>query len=102
MSRGPAANLPGSPVPGTADYLTGQFSAASLLGLSPANQSRAAGMALPLSTHVGGDKASLPWHPDSPMFWLAVIAGATVVGLAGASVRLRVGKGRAGAQLGTT
>lgn len=102
MGRGPAANLPGKPVPGSSDYLTGNVSAASLLGLSPANQTKAAGMALPPVTHTGGDMAVIPWHPDSPTFWLVVIAAGTVLGIAGASVRVRAFKGRASAELGST
>lgn len=100
--RGPAANLPGNPVPGTADYLSGNLSAAALLGMSPANQTRSAGSALPPVDTVAGDMAFVPWHPDSPTFWLVAIAAATVLGIAGASVHVRAFRGRASAELGNT
>lgn len=85
-----------------ADYWNRQLSPSALLGLSGAVQSKAAGQALPPVAASGGDSASIPWHPDSPQFWLVVIAGATVLGLAGASVRVRAFKTRAGAELGSS
>lgn len=73
-------------------------------GLSPAAQQRTdspAGEALPSSSNTGGDKGALPWHPDSPAFWVALLAGATVLGVFGASFNVRAGKGRAGVHVGT-
>jgi len=77
------------------------LTASRLLGLNMASGSQAAGQALPPTTAAYGDRQQLPWHPDSPTFWLIVIAGATILGLAGVEVRGRVGKGKAGAQIGT-
>jgi hypothetical protein len=83
-----------------------QVTGPKMLGMSPANgavlQTPTAGASLPSSTVTGGDNAMLPWSPDSPTFWLVLIAGATVFGIAGASFRVRVGKGHAGANLGAT
>lgn len=92
MSRGPAVNLPG------AEYFDG-LSPSRLLGISPANQTKAAGDTLPPTTLTGGDMASLPWHPDSPTFWLVAVAGATLLGLIGASVEVRAFKGKARASV---
>jgi hypothetical protein len=101
MRSAAASNLPGSMTPG-ADYWNSQLTPSALLGLSPGVQTKAAGAGLPPVSAAGGDSAHVPWHPDSPQFWLVVIAGATVLGLAGASVRVRAFKGRAGASLGST
>lgn len=62
----------------------------------------AAGASLPPSStsaaaHDGGDR---PWSPDSPIFWIAVIAGASFAGIVGASVHLHAGPARAGASIG--
>ena len=76
------------------------LTASRLLGVGLASGSSAAGEALPPTTAAYGDRQQLPWHPDSPTFWLIAIAGATVLGLAGIEVRGRVGKGRAGANIG--
>jgi hypothetical protein len=102
MSRGngPAINLPGSP--GAAGYWNHDLSPAALLGLSPAKQSKAAGQALPPTSVTGGDNAYVPWHPDSPTFWLLAIGVGTIFGLLGASIQVRAGKGKAGANIGTT
>lgn len=93
----PAINLPG---PAGSDYWNQSLSPAALLGLSPANQSKAAGAALPPTSVTGGDNAYVPWHPDSPTFWLLAIGVATIFGVVGASVNVRAGKGKAGAHLG--
>jgi hypothetical protein len=90
----PPINLPGS------DYFNNRLSPAALLGLSPANQSKAAGQALPPTSVTGGDNAFVPWHPDSPTFWLLLVGVGTIFGLVGASVQVRAGKGKAGASIG--
>ena len=41
------------------------------------------------------------WHPDHPFFWFAGIAALTV-GLIGANAHLRVGKAKAGVDVGST
>lgn len=76
-------------------------SAANLLGMSPANQSKAAGDALRGTTAGAGDRPTTWWSPTSPTFWVVVLAGATVLGMAGADARVRVGrKGRAAVSVG--
>lgn len=93
------------PYPGampTTDYWNQRMTPASLFGLSPGAPSKAAGQALPPTSVMGGDRAFVPWHPDSPVFWLLLITGATVLGITGASVKVRAFKGRGSANLGTT
>jgi hypothetical protein len=69
-------------------------------GVAPATTT-----APPLSRSSGpgqasGASGSPIWHPEHPFFWFAVIAGATV-GLIGANAHLRVGKAKAGVDVGT-
>jgi hypothetical protein len=81
-----------------------QFSPYAVTGLSPAAQQRAespAGETLPSTSHTGQDRGALPWHPDSPGFWLALVGVATVLGVFGASFQVRAGKGRAGVSVGS-
>lgn len=68
---------------------------------APAGQS-AAGAGLPgsSSTATVGDGGDKPWHPDSPLFWVAVIAAASFAGIVGASVNLHAGPAHAGAAIG--
>ncbi len=83
MDRPDRSFLPGSPSGWS------HTSPAALLGMSAGNQSRAAGAGLPPVTVTGGDLAMVPWHPDSPLFWFALLAAVTIVGLAGASIEVR-------------
>lgn len=92
-----AIPLPGMP---TADWYNQRMTPAALLGLSPGAGSKAAGQSLPPTSHAGGDMAMVPWHPDSPFFWLAAIGGLTVLGITGASVHVRAFKKRASVELG--
>jgi hypothetical protein len=39
---------------------------------------------------LGADTLGSPWHPDSPLFWIGIIAAATV-GLMAFSTTVRVG-----------
>jgi hypothetical protein len=87
---------------GSADYLDGQMSAAQLLGMSPARQSRAAGASTPPVTAAGGDRQQVPWSPDSAGFWIAAIGMLTVLGMAGADVRVRLFRRTADVCVGTT
>ena len=87
---------------GTADYLNGELASGELLGMNPAQQSKAAGESTPLTTAVHGDRAMLPWSPDSPGFWLALVAGATLVGMVAADVRVRLFRREASASVGRT
>jgi hypothetical protein len=87
---------------GSADYMNGQMSAGALLGMTPARQSKAAGQSTPPVTAAGGDRQMVPWSPDSPGFWLAVVAGLTVAGMAAADVRVRLFKRTAAASVGKT
>lgn len=79
-----------------------EASVSNLLGIS-AGQPRLPGyegQQLPASTYAGADKAAVPWSPDSPLFWGAVLGAATLIGLLGASVQVRAGKTRARAEVG--
>jgi hypothetical protein len=79
-----------------------QASVSNLLGISPGQQRLPGyeGEQLPASTYSGGDKAATPWSTDSPLFWGAVVAGLTLLGLVGASVQVRAGRTRARAEVG--
>jgi hypothetical protein len=70
-------------------------------GLSPAT-SGSAGNSLPVTSPGANpvDKAGLPWHPDSPTFWLALFAGATLLGWAGAEFGGRVGPAKGKVEVG--
>lgn len=78
-----------------------QASVSNMLGISPGGSrlSGYEGQSLPASTYSGSDAAAVPWSPDSPLFWGAVVAGLTLLGLIGASVNVRAGKARAGIQV---
>lgn len=98
MQQGVAAiPLPGMP---TTEWYNQRMTPAALLGLSPGAGSKAAGQSLPPTSVAGGDSAMVPWHPDSPIFWLVAIGGLTVLGITGASVRVRAFKKRATVELG--
>lgn len=82
-----------------------QWSPYSVLGMNAGNQQHTtspAGETVPHTSHTGSDRGALPWHPDSPGFWLALLGAATVVGIFGASFNVRAGKGHAGLQVGRT
>jgi hypothetical protein len=81
----------------------GEWSPYAQLGMTPASQQgqhSPAGETLPHSSHTGMDKGALPWHPDSPAFWGVLILGGTLLGMVGASFKVRVLKGSAGANVG--
>lgn len=101
MSRGPigAANMPGAP---SNDFWNQRMTPAALLGLNPGSSSKAAGAALPPNSVAGNDLAFVPWHPDSPIFWLGLFAVGTVLGITGASVRVRAFKRRAAVDVGNS
>lgn len=76
---------------------------ASAYGVNPGIQSKAAAGAGTPATSAGAspnDSGLLPWHPDSPTFWLTLIAGATMLGVFGAELGARVGKGTARFEVG--
>jgi hypothetical protein len=106
MPRTATANLPGA-LGGNAEYWNKSMTPAALLGLSRGGNASTgagpvAGASLPGSSHMSGDKAAVPWSPDSPEFWLVVIAGTTLLGISGLSLKLRAGPARAAASLGKT
>ena len=79
-----------------------EASVSSLLGISP-GASRLPGYEgaqLPASTYAGPDNAAVPWSADSPLFWGALVAVGTLLGIFGASVRIRAGHTRASAEVG--
>lgn len=80
------------------------FTAADLFGLNPGAPSAAAhgggGDVLPPTSTMAGDQGMVPWHPDSPMFWLVLIGGATLLGILGASFDVRAGKRHASVKVG--
>jgi len=91
--------LPGAP---TDMYWNQRVTPAALFGLSPGAPGGGAGAALPHSSVTGADKAFVPWHPDSPVFWLGAVTALTILGVTGASVRVRAFRRHAGVELGDT
>lgn len=77
-----------------------QLSPANLFNMGHGSPGGAAGATLPRSSYQSGDRGAVPWSPDSPHFWAAVLIGATLFGVVGASVNFRAGPARAGASLG--
>lgn len=100
MPRTGASNLPASMTPANG-YWNNQMTPAALLGLKQGT-SGTPGAALPPSSAMSGDKAHVWWSPDSPEFWLVVLAGTTLLGISGLSFKLRAGPAKAGAALGST
>lgn len=60
----------------------------------------AAGAGLPASSGASNDGGDKPWSPDSPVFWIAALALASIAGIVGASVNLHAGPARVGAGIG--
>jgi len=77
------------------------FSTAADYGINPGGAGGAAGASLP-ATSAGASPMDqlMPWHPHSASFWLALVAGATVLGIFGAEVGARVGRGTAKVEVG--
>lgn len=82
-------------------YYNQQMTPAKLLGLQQGT-SGTPGASLPRSTAMSGDNVTQWWHPDSPHFWLVVVAGTTLLGISGLQFKLRAGPAKAGAELGKT
>ena len=55
---------------------------------------------LPSSSCTAEDQGAAPWHPDSPMFWVAVFGTLVIVGVVGFSGKGRVGPLKAGFKAG--
>jgi hypothetical protein len=96
-----AANLPGETF-GPPSGFNDRYTASALLGLAAGSGSKAAGHSLPPVTAMAGDRQMVWWSPDSPTFWVLGLISLTVLGMAGADVRVRLFKGKAGASVGTT
>lgn len=88
----------------SADLLYSTLHPLQQFGLAPGGAgpggSSAAGVALPASSTTSADGGDKPWHPDSPLFWLAILTVASVTGIVGASVNLKAGPAKAGAKIG--
>jgi hypothetical protein len=84
------------------DTATALFpSAAARYGGALSAPSAVSQVATPLPSVAGPSTVNLApaWHPDSPMFWFAVITAAAV-GLAYASTTVRVGPVKASGSVG--
>jgi hypothetical protein len=68
-------------------------------GAGPGGSS-AAGVALPASSTTSADGGDKPYHPDSPLFWLALLVVASVTGIVGASVNVKAGPAKASGKIG--
>jgi hypothetical protein len=75
-----------------------------LYGINPGGRTAASsgggGDVLPPTSSMSGDYVSVPWHPDSPAFWLLILGGATLIGIIGASLDVRAGKRHASVKIG--
>lgn len=100
MARTGASNLPGAMTP-PEGYWNNHMTPAKLLGLQQGS-SGTPGAALPPSSAMSGDRAHVWYSPDSPEFWLIVLAGTTLLGISGLSFKLRAGPAKAGAAVGST
>lgn len=58
------------------------------------------GDTLPHTDAMVGDGAMVPWSPDSPMFWVVILAAATALGIVGASLDVRAGRRHASVTVG--
>jgi len=58
------------------------------------------GQFLPHTDSMSGDGAMIPWSPDSPIFWAALLATGTLLGILGASIDVRAGKRHASVKVG--
>jgi hypothetical protein len=88
--------------PMSEQYFNGQMTSANLLGIK-AGTCGTPGASMPVVTPTAGpgDRVTSWFHPDSSTFWVVVIGAATVLGMAGADARVRFGRARIGAQVGT-
>lgn len=75
-----------------------------MYGINPGSPGAAAsgggGEQLPTSGGPLGDGGATPWNPDSPMFWLMILAAATLLGIVGASLDVRAGHKHASVKIG--
>lgn len=72
-----------------------------MLGINPGAASGGAGEALAhTDPAMPGDHMAVPWHPDSPAFWLLLVGASTALGILGASFDLRAGKRHASVKIG--
>ncbi|MGH3414909.1 MAG: hypothetical protein ACRDVE_18125 [Actinocrinis sp.] len=81
-----------------------QLNPQTLYGINPGRATASAhgggGDTLPSTDAMTGDGAMIPWSPDSPIFWLVILGGATVLGIIGASFDVRAGKRHASVKVG--
>jgi len=75
-----------------------------MFGVNPGGATAAAsgggGEALPSVSAQYGDHGMNPLHPDSPVFWVAILSAATLLGIIGASLDVRAGKRHASVKVG--
>lgn len=81
-----------------------QLNPTDLYGIPAGGRTAAAngggGDVLPHTDAMVGDNAMVPWHPDSPVFWVVILGAATVLGIVGASLDVRAGKRHASVKVG--
>jgi len=70
------------------------------LGGARAASSGGGGQFLPHTDSMSGDGAMIPWSPDSPIFWAALLGAGTLLGILGASIDVRAGKRHASVKVG--
>jgi len=77
-----------------------QVTPSAMFGIRPGAAGGGAGAALPPTSVGAGDGAFVPWSPDSASFWVIGFIALTVIGVTGASVRVRAFKRSAEVKLG--
>lgn len=81
-----------------------QLNPSDLYGISRGGQRAAAngggGQFLPSTDSMSGDGAMIPWSPDSPIFWAALLGAGTLLGILGASIDVRAGRRHASVKVG--
>jgi len=80
------------------DYLAGS-SPYSFVGLSIGQQNHDQTM-LPKTSHASNDNGANPLHPDSPVFWVVAILGATLLGIFGVSIGGKAGPVKGSLEVG--
>lgn len=70
------------------DYLA-RSSPYALTGLKPSGADSKGN--LPITSHQANDRGGNPFHPDSPIFWIAILGAGVLVGIVGLTGGGRIG-----------
>ena len=85
------------------DYLAAS-SPYSLVGLMPTGNKEFSGSTpyetLGVTSNSAGDQGANAFHPDSPVFWVVAILGATLLGIFGVSAGVKAGPVKSSLEVG--